>query len=107
MSVFLEVIERMNPKEVELIHRNWEENSADIKLGARCIVRDNQSAVFIRGSKDCDVLGTGSHTWTTLNLPMLTKILALPGGLKSPFRMEVHFVNHKVFTNLRLGLKIQ
>jgi membrane protease subunit (stomatin/prohibitin family) len=105
MSLFLEVIEWMNPGENEMIHRIPEQGSADIKLGAQCIVRDSQSAVFFSNGKACDVLGTGRHTLTTLNLPILTKILSLPWGFKSPFRAEVYFVNHKVFTNLRWGTK--
>jgi membrane protease subunit (stomatin/prohibitin family) len=105
MSIFLEVIEWMNPRENEMIHRIPQEGSAEIKLGAQCVVRDSQSAVFFRNGKACDVLGTGRHTLTTLNLPVLTKILSLPWGFKSPFRVEVYFVNHKVFTNLRWGTK--
>ena len=105
MSVFLEVIEWMNPKENEMIHRIPQQGSAEIKLGAQCIVRDSQSAVFFRNGKACDVLGTGRHTLTTLNLPVLTKILSLPWGFKSPFRVEVYFVNHKIFSNLRWGTK--
>ena len=105
MSIFLEVIEWMNPKENEMIYRIPEKGSAEIKLGAQCIVRDSQSAVFFRNGKACDVLGTGRHTLTTLNLPVITKILSLPWGFKSPFRVEVYFVNHKIFTNLRWGTK--
>jgi membrane protease subunit (stomatin/prohibitin family) len=105
MSVFLEIIEWMNPKENEMIHRIPEKGSAEIKLGAQCIVRDSQSAVFFRDGKACDVLSTGRHTLTTLNLPILTKILSIPWGFKSPFRVEVYFVNHKIFTNLRWGTK--
>ena len=105
MSVFLEVIEWMNPEENEMIHRVPEEGSAEIKLGAQCIVRDSQSAVFFKDGKACDVLGTGRHTLSTLNLPILTKILSLPWGFKSPFRVEIYFVNHKIYTNLRWGTK--
>lgn len=103
MGVFLEIIEWTDPTGEEMIHRIPEEGSADIKWGAQCIVRDSQSAVFFRDGKACDVLGTGRHTLTSLNLPILTRIMALPWGTKSPFRCEVYFLNHKVFTQLRWG----
>jgi membrane protease subunit (stomatin/prohibitin family) len=51
------------------------------------------------------VFGPGRHTLSTLNLPILTKVLSLPWGFTSPFRAEVYFVNLKVFTNLRWGTK--
>lgn len=103
MSIFLEIIEWMDPSRDAMIHRMPEQGSADIKWGAQCIVRDSQSAVFFKDGKACDVLGTGRHTLTSLNLPILTRLLALPWGTKSPFRCEVYFLNHKVFTNLRWG----
>ncbi len=69
------------------------------------LIRENQAAVFFRDGKGLDVLGPGRHTLSTLNLPILTKILSLPWGFKSPFRCEVYFVNLKVFTNMRWGTK--
>ncbi|MEW5873614.1 MAG: SPFH domain-containing protein [Candidatus Zixiibacteriota bacterium] len=103
MGVFLEIIEWTDPSGAEMIHRIPEVGSADIKWGAQCIVRDSQSAVFFKDGKACDVLGTGRHTLTSLNLPILTRLLALPWGMKSPFRCEVYYLNHKVFTQLRWG----
>jgi membrane protease subunit (stomatin/prohibitin family) len=103
MSIFLEIIEWTDPTGEAMIHRIPEEGSADIKWGAQCIVRDSQSAVFFKDGKACDVLGTGRHTLTSLNLPILTRLLSLPWGMKSPFRCEVYFLNHKVFTQLRWG----
>lgn len=103
MSILLEIIEWTDPSGEEMIHRIPEEGSADIKWGAQCIVRESQSAVFFRDGKACDVLGPGRHTLTSLNLPILTRFLSLPWGMKSPFRCEVYFLNHKVFTQLRWG----
>src|SRR4030042_2633771 len=70
---------------------------------AQLIVRESQAAVFFRDGKGYDVLGPGRHTLSTLNLPILTKILSFPFGFKSPFRIEILFVNLKVFTHLRWG----
>jgi membrane protease subunit (stomatin/prohibitin family) len=105
MAVFLEVIEWLDPDGRLFVHRIPEEGSADIKMGAQLIVRESQAAVFFRDGKGLDVFGAGRHTLSTLNLPVLTRILSLPWGFTSPFRTEVSFVNLKVFTDLKWGTK--
>jgi membrane protease subunit (stomatin/prohibitin family) len=103
--VFLEVIEWFDQAGAEAAHRIPEKGSGEFKLGAQVIVRDSQAAVFYSGGVACDALGPGRHTLTTKNVPILTKVLALPWGLKSPFRAEVYFVNLKVWNNLRWGTR--
>ena len=105
MGVFMEVIEWVDLHSDDMIHRIPEEGSLDIKLGAQCVVRESQSAVFFSNGRACDELGPGRHTLSTLNIPILTKILSIPWGFKSPFRAEVYFVNNKVFTNLKWGTR--
>jgi membrane protease subunit (stomatin/prohibitin family) len=105
MSQFVEVIEWFDKTGQEIVSRYPEEGSAEIKFGAQLVVRENQAAVFFRDGKGLDVFGPGRHTLSTQNLPILTKVLALPWGFKSPFRVEVYFVNLKVFTNMRWGTK--
>ena len=103
MGILLEVIEWFDPEGREILHRFPEGGSTDIKMGAQLIVRESQAAVFFRDGKGLDVFGAGRHTLSTLNLPILTKILSLPWGFTSPFRAEVCFVNCKVFPDLKWG----
>ena len=105
MSQFLEVIEWLDETGAEIVHRVPEDGSGETKLGAQLVVRDSQAAIFFQGGRGLDVFGPGRHTLSTLNLPILTKVLSLPWGFTSPFRAEVYFVNLKVFTQLRWGTK--
>jgi membrane protease subunit (stomatin/prohibitin family) len=105
MAEFIEVIEWLDQTGTEIVHRYPEKGSGEIKFGAQLIVRENQAAIFFRDGKGLDIMGPGRHTLSTLNLPILTKVLALPWGFTSPFRAEVYFVNLKVFTNMRWGTK--
>lgn len=103
MSEFLSVIEWFDESGQEIIHRIPQGGSAETKFGSQVIVRENQAAIFFRDGKGLDVLGPGRHTLSTANIPILTKVLSLPWGFKSPFRVEVVFANLKLFPDLKWG----
>jgi membrane protease subunit (stomatin/prohibitin family) len=103
MTEFLSVIEWFDATGQEIIHRIPQEGSAETKFGSQVIVRENQAAIFFRDGKGLDVLGPGRHTLSTANIPILTKILSLPWNFTSPFRVEVVFVNMKLFPDLKWG----
>ncbi|HUU80925.1 MAG TPA: SPFH domain-containing protein [Acidobacteriota bacterium] len=103
--IFLEVIEWFDETGRELVHRIPEKGSGEIKFGAQLIVRESQAGVLFYKGKACDAFGPGRHTLVTANIPVLTKILALPWGMRSPLRAEVYVANMKVFPNLKWGTR--
>jgi len=105
MALLIEVVEHHDPTGEEIVYRFPPEGSSDIKMGAQLVVQQAQEAVIFRDGRALDVFGPGRHTLVTQNVPLLTKLLGLPFGGTSPFRVAVVFVNKRTFMNQKWGTR--
>ena len=57
----------------------------------------------MRGGQALDVLGPGTHTITTANIPLLVDFIGKAFGNQTPFKAEVYFVNMADFPQVGWG----
>jgi membrane protease subunit (stomatin/prohibitin family) len=75
----------------------------EIKMGAKLVVRESQTAVFVNEGQVADVYPPGTYTLETQNMPILSTIMGWKYGFHSPFKAEVYFVNTRQFTDMKWG----
>ncbi len=81
----------------------WKHSKTEMNTGSQLVVGPSQEAVFVRGGTICDVLGPGTYTLDTYNLPILSKLINLPYGKKSPYTAEVFYVNKLDVLDVKWG----
>lgn len=81
----------------------WKFPGTEFNTMSQLIVNESQDAMFFKGGKAMDVLGPGTHTLNTNNIPLLSSFINLPFGGKSPFAAEVWFVNRLFVLDLKWG----
>lgn len=101
---FIDIIEWLDYTDDTICHR-FERYQNEIKNGAKLIVREGQTAVFINEGQLADVFTPGTYTLTTQNLPILSTLKGWKYGFNSPFKAEVYFVNTHLFTDEKWGTK--
>ncbi|MBK9089383.1 MAG: SPFH domain-containing protein [Holophagales bacterium] len=80
------------------------EGPAVIRWGSQLIVREGQSALFLRDGRSMQVFEPGRHVLTTQTVAGLTGFVAgLAYDGETPFRAEVVFVGRQLFRDLRWG----
>jgi membrane protease subunit (stomatin/prohibitin family) len=99
----LDLVQWTDERPDEIVRRVPETGSGEFRLGSQLVVRENQSAVFVRDGKALDTFGSGRHTLSTNNIPLLGGLIGAAFGGKSPFTAEVFFVSTREFTGLKWG----
>lgn len=103
MAPILDLIEFQDRSANVIAQRIPEHGSGEFRLGSQLVVRESQAAVFFRDGKALDAFGPGRHTLSTANIPLLTELLSLPFGGRSPFRAEVYFVTTREMVDMKWG----
>jgi membrane protease subunit (stomatin/prohibitin family) len=99
----IDIIQHPNERSDEIVFRVPQQGAGEFALGSQLIVRESQAAVFFRDGQSLDTFGPGRHTLSTQNLPLLSGLLKIPFGGRTPFTAEVYFVSLREFTDLKWG----
>lgn len=89
-----------------LVSRDWiiyKHYAEDLSTASQLIVGEGQVAAFIKGGQLCDLFGPGTYTLSTNNIPILSKLINLPFGGKTPFSAEVYYVNAATKLDINWG----
>ncbi len=79
-----------------LTSRDWivyKHYAEDLSMATQLIVGEGQVAVFVKGGQLCDIFTPGTYTLSANNIPILSKLVNLPFGKRTPFSAEVYYIN--------------
>lgn len=99
----LKVIEWEDDSKDTLVYRYPLTDREEIMNSSTLVVRPSQVALFIHKGEIADIFAPGSYKLSTENIPIITKLLALPTGFDSPIKAEIYFVNTKQFASNKWG----
>ncbi|WP_339292680.1 SPFH domain-containing protein [Paenibacillus sp. FSL W8-0187] len=85
----IEVVKYEGPPDVFA----WRYPNQELGTWTQLIVHETQEAILYKGGQALDSFSAGRHTLSTANIPILSNVINLPFGGKSPFTAEVWFVN--------------
>lgn len=81
----------------------WKHPDQELGTWTQLIVGESQEAVLFKGGQALDSFQAGRHTLSTANLPVLSHLVNLPFGGKSPFTAEVWYVNKLNVMDIKWG----
>lgn len=81
----------------------WKFPNSELGTWTQLIVNESQEAILVKGGQVCDVFQAGRHTLSTNNIPILSKLINLPFGGRSPFKAEVWFINRVFSLDIKWG----
>jgi membrane protease subunit (stomatin/prohibitin family) len=98
----IDIIEWLDDSRDTMVWR-FPRHDNEIKMGAKLVVRESQTAVFVNEGTVADIYLPGTYTLETQNMPILSTLKGWKYGFHSPFKAEVYFVTTRLFTGLKWG----
>jgi membrane protease subunit (stomatin/prohibitin family) len=99
---FIDIVEWLDDSRDTMVWR-FPRYDNEIKMGAKLVVRESQTAVFVNEGQIADAYPPGTYTLETQNMPILSTLKGWKYGFHSPFKAEVYFVNTRLFTDMKWG----
>jgi membrane protease subunit (stomatin/prohibitin family) len=99
---FIDIVEWLDDSRDTIVWR-FPRYDNEIKMGAKLVVRESQTAVFVNEGTIADAFPPGTYTLETQNMPILSTLKGWKYGFHSPFKAEVYFVNTRQFTDMKWG----
>lgn len=81
----------------------WKYPNQELGTWTQLIVNESQEAILFKGGQALDSFTAGRHTLSTANIPLLSNLVNLPFGGKSPFTAEIWYVNKLNSMNVKWG----
>jgi membrane protease subunit (stomatin/prohibitin family) len=101
-SQLIDIIEWLDNSNYTLVYRFPDEDH-EVKNGAKLICRENQAAILVNEGVMADIFGPGTHTLSTQNVPVLSRLKGWKYGFSSPFKVDVYYVNLKQYIDQKWG----
>jgi len=101
-SQLIDIIEWTDNSNYTLVYKFPDEDH-EVKNGAKLVCRENQAAILVNEGQMADIFGPGTHTLSTQNVPVLSRLKGWKYGFSSPFKVDVYFVNLKQYIDQKWG----
>lgn len=83
----------------------WRHPPDDLTWGTQVIVNQSQEVLFYKSGQALDLLGPGTHTLRSMNIPLLRRFIKAPFGGNTPFTAEVYYINKATKLDVKWGTK--
>lgn len=81
----------------------WKYPNEELSMWTQLIVNESQEAILVQEGKAIALFGWGRHILNTKNIPLLKNIINIPFGGRSPYTIEVWYINKAQNLDIRWG----